>query len=72
MFDGRPSLERLSFFVLAVACVQAQAPATTTVSEGLFVGHSGNDKKMRPCLLIGTFDGRCVTSKQILDPSKFQ
>ena len=25
MFDGRHSLERLSFFVLAVACVQAQA-----------------------------------------------
>ncbi len=40
MFDRRRSLERLLFFVLAVACLPlpGQAPTTTTVSDVVFRG----------------------------------
>jgi hypothetical protein len=46
MFDGHRSLERVLFFVLALGRLplRGQAPTTTTVSEGLFGGHSVTEK----------------------------
>lgn len=75
MFNGRRSWERLLLFV-AVACLplQAQAPATSTVSEGLFGGKAGNDKKDAALSFVqaALSMADAVSNKQIVDPSKFQ
>jgi hypothetical protein len=75
MFDGRRSLERLLFFV-ALSCspLFGQAPATTTVSEGLFGGHAGTDKKDAAMSFVQAALSMtdAVASKQIVDASRFQ
>jgi len=74
MFYGRRSLERLLFFVALCVPLFGQAPATTTVSEGLFGGHAGTDKKDADMSFVqaALSMADAVTSKQIVDASKFQ
>ena len=75
MLDLRRSIERLLFFVMvAIFPLLAQAPATTTISEGLFGGHAGTDKKDAAMSFVqaALSMADAVSSKQIVDASKFQ
>ena len=51
MFDRRHPLGWLFYLLLAVAVAPAQT-GTTTVSEGLFGGRSGAEKRMLRCVLF--------------------
>jgi hypothetical protein len=78
MFDRRRSWERLLLLVMSVAVAwlpsRAQAPTTTTISEGLFGGHAGTDKKDAAMSFVqaALSMADAVSSKQIVDAGKFQ
>ena len=60
--------------LLAAAVARAQAPATTTISEALFGGKKGADKKESALAFISAAlsMAEAVTNRDIADEGKFR
>ncbi len=74
MFDRRHPLGWLFYLLLVAAVSSAQTPATTTVSENLFGGRSGAEKKDAAMSFVSAALqlGDAVTSRHIVDEDKFK
>jgi hypothetical protein len=63
----------LAFVVLWLGVSLGQTPTTTTISEGLFAGRSGAEKKSAAISFVSALQlTDAVTSRHIVDPEKFK
>ena len=64
----------LTSLLLACALTRAQAPATTTVAEGLFGSRSGNEKKEAALSFVSSALSltEAVSARDIVDETRFR
>jgi hypothetical protein len=74
MFDRRHPLGWLFYLLLATVMSSGQTPTTTTVSETLFGGRTGVDKKDAAMSFVSAALqlSDAVTARQIVDEDKFK
>jgi hypothetical protein len=74
MFDRRHPLGWLFYLLIAVSASPGQTPTTTTISEGLFGGRSGAEKKDAAMSFISAALqlSDAVTARHIVDEVKFK